>query len=64
MDIHQKAENPKYFKQPHNQYNYNNYVEDIFDFTIHRNVVVYKPDKNANKNYYKCNSKEWHKFQY
>jgi hypothetical protein len=58
MYVLQITEKAKYFQQPYDHYNYSDDVEDVFDFTIHRNVVVYKPEKNTYKNNNQCNSKK------
>ena len=43
MKILQVSEKSKYLKKPDNNNNYNHNVEDIFDFMIHRDVIIDKP---------------------
>jgi hypothetical protein len=43
MQILQVIENPKYLEKPDDDNNNNHNVQDIFDFTIHRDVIIDKP---------------------
>lgn len=50
MYIHYIIKKPKYFKQPDNNKDYNDYVKDIFDFRIHRDISVNEPKKDTYNN--------------
>jgi hypothetical protein len=52
MYIPEIAQKSKYFYKPNNYSNYDHNVEDPSDFTIHGDVVVYKPEKNSGDNKY------------
>jgi hypothetical protein len=43
VDIRQVSENPEYLEKPDNYNNHDHNVEDGFDFVIHRDVSVDKP---------------------
>lgn len=43
VNIHQWIEQSEYFEKPNNDHNYNDNVEDSFDFSIHRNVIIDEP---------------------
>ena len=43
MDAHQVAENSEDFEKPYDYDNYNNDVENVFDFPIHRNIRIDQP---------------------
>ena len=50
MYILQINENPKYLKKPDNKSNNHNNVEDVFDRTFHRYVIIDKPEQKAYNN--------------
>jgi hypothetical protein len=52
MDAHQVSEQPEDFKEPDNDNNHNDNIEDGFNFSIHGNVGVDKPKKNTCDNQY------------
>ena len=52
IQVFQRTKKPKHLKQPNDNGNYDNYVEDVFDLTIHRDVGVHKPEKNTYNNQY------------
>lgn len=43
MNILQVTEKAEYFQKPDNKHNNNYDIKDVFDFTIHRNVIIDKP---------------------
>lgn len=43
MYILEITENSKYFEKPYNNNNYNNYVEDVFYFMVHWDIIIDKP---------------------
>jgi hypothetical protein len=44
MYVGEISEKPEFFQKPDYYYNYNYNVENGFDFVIHRNVIIYKPE--------------------
>jgi hypothetical protein len=50
MYILKVTENPKYFKKPDNNNNHNNNVEDVFYLTVHWDIIIDKPKKDASNN--------------
>lgn len=43
MYILQETEKAKYLQKPNDNNNYNDNIEDTFDFTIHRDVIIDEP---------------------
>jgi hypothetical protein len=43
-------EYPKYLKKPNNHSNNHNNVEDVFDRTVHGDIIIDKPEKKAYNN--------------
>ena len=43
MYVFEITENPKYFEKPDYNNNHNNNVEDVFDFMVHRDIIIDKP---------------------
>ena len=43
MYIFEVAEYPKYLKKPNNYSNHHNNVENVFDLTIHWDIIIDKP---------------------
>lgn len=43
MYILKVTENPKYFKEPDNNNNHNNDVEDVFYLIVHWDIIIDKP---------------------
>ena len=52
MYIPDVTENAKYFQQPYNDCDDYNNIEDVFDFTIHRYIIIDKPKKQTGNNQY------------
>ena len=50
MYILEETENPEYLEEPNNYNNHNNDVENVFDFVIHRDIIIDKPEKNTCNN--------------
>jgi hypothetical protein len=58
MDILEITEKSEDFQKPDDNNNYNHYVENVFDFTIHRDVVIDKVQKYSGNNQYEQYSKQ------
>jgi len=43
VNILNETENSKHFQKPDNNSDNNHYIENTFDFTIHRNIIIDKP---------------------
>ena len=50
VNILQISENPEYLKKPADNQKYNHSIQDIFDFAIHRDVIVDNVQKNTCNN--------------
>jgi predicted glycosyltransferase len=50
MILHQVSDNPKYFEKPDDYNDYDHNIKDGFDFMIHGDISVYKP-QNKTCNY-------------
>jgi len=48
--ILQITENPKYIQKPYYNNDYNHNIQDWLDFTIHRDVIIDKPEQNTCNN--------------
>ena len=53
MYILQMTEKSKCLKKPNDNNNYNHNIEDFFDFAIHGDVCIDKPQQNTCDNKYK-----------
>ena len=53
MHASQRIEKTKWLQQPNDNYNHNNDIEDAFDFAIHWNVGIHKPENNTDNNQHK-----------
>ena len=42
MKISQITEKTEDLKQPYDKYDYNNDIQNTFNFPVHRNVIIYK----------------------
>ncbi len=47
-----RTQKPKRLQEPNDNNNYNNNIENTFDFTIHRYIGVNKPEENTYNNQY------------
>ena len=43
-------EYPEYFQEPYNYNNHNNNVKDVFNFMVHRDIIINKPEKKTCNN--------------
>lgn len=50
INILQVCENPKYLEKPADNNQDNHYIQDTFNFTIHRDVIVYNVQNNTCNN--------------
>jgi hypothetical protein len=45
-----RVEHPKYFEEPNNYSNYNHYIKNGFNFMIHRDIIINKPEQDSRNN--------------
>ena len=50
MYILEEIENPEYLEEPNNDNNHNYDIENVFDFMVHRDIIIDKPEKNTCNN--------------
>ena len=60
MHLVKVAQNTKNFQQPDNHYDCHDYVQDILDFSIHRNITVHQPEDNTGYKKNKKNREQGH----